>query len=207
MSNYWNTDLVIRFSENTVTEVSMNLYNLLSTDVNVYVYGINDTYLGTTNVYVQMYFSRYLAMSSTQPIKKIVLSSPYYSGYEAGYEGIDFIGFGSCSDADNDGCPNEEDPYPNSIMTENIIIDGIDTGVENTFENCSTMADEIQTIINQVNSQYTGDNYYTLHKKLSIEVSKLTYYWYKDRKITSKERTAISRATWNAQIPYLIITE
>ncbi|SFS53887.1 hypothetical protein [Lutibacter maritimus] len=203
MSNYWNTDLVIRFKNDNVTEVSMSLYNLLSTDVNISVFGIDDTYLGMTTVYNQQYFARYLAMSALQPIKKVVISSDYYGGYE----GVDFIGFGSCSDADNDGCPNAEDPYPNSIMTEKIVIDGIDTGVENTYENCGTMADEIQTILNQINSEFTGDNYYTLHKKFAREVSKLTYYWFKDRKITSKERTSIGNAIWNANIPYYTITE
>ncbi|MBI9041535.1 hypothetical protein [Lutibacter sp.] len=197
MSNNWNTDLVIRFTTNTVSDVSMNLYNLINTDVLVLVYNFNDEQIGSTNVYTPEYTAQYLAISSVQPIKKIVITSenPY------GYEGVDFIGFGSCSDADGDGCPNEEDPYPNSIMTENIIIDGIDTGVENTFENCGTMADEIQTIINQINSQYTGDNYYTLHKKLSTEVSKLTYYWVKDRKITRIERSKIGSAIWSANIP------
>jgi hypothetical protein len=109
-------------------------------------------------------------------------------------------------DIDNDGCLNDEDPYPYSIMNETIIIDEIDTGVENKYENCGTMSDEIQTIINQVNNEFTGDNYYTLHKKFSREVSKLTYYWYKNRKITSKERTSIGNAVWNANIPYYTIT-
>jgi hypothetical protein len=110
-------------------------------------------------------------------------------------------------DIDNDGCLNDEDQFPRSIMTQTIIIEGINTGVENVVENCVTMADEIQVIIHQINREYTGDNYYTLHKKFYKEVSKLTYYWYKNRKITSKERTAIGSAAWNAQIPYVLITK
>lgn len=132
----------------------------------------------------------------------LVVHEAAHCGYPMGYE-IITTGI-NCNDADFDGCLNEEDPYPNSIMTETIIIDGIDTGVENKFKNCGTMADEIQDIINQINDQYTGDNYYILHKKLSSEVSKLTYYWYKDRKITSKERTTIGNAIWKSNIPYSI---
>jgi hypothetical protein len=130
----------------------------------------------------------------------LVVHEAAHCGYPMGYE-IITTGI-NCNDADFDGCLNEEDPYPRSIMTETILIEGIDTGVENVFENCGTMADEIQAIIYQTNSEFTGDNYYTLHKKFYREVSKLTYYWYKDRKITSKERTAIGSAAWNATVPY-----
>jgi hypothetical protein len=67
------------------------------------------------------------------------------------------------------------------------------------------MADEMDNLILQINAQYNGSNYNELHKKFVSEVAKLSYYWYKSRLITSRERSKISSYAWSSNIPYFDI--
>ncbi|MDP3313301.1 hypothetical protein [Lutibacter sp.] len=197
---YLDTNFVINFTENNVTEASMYVFNGYECNVFIEIYGITNNLIGEFSVFPTTNYGFYWAVSSNQSISKIILHSeiPYSS------IGIDNISFGTCNntDFDNDGCLNEEDPYPHSIMTETIIIGGINTGVLNKFESCSTMADEIDVLIRSINAEYTGANYDSLHKKFVTGVAQITYYWRLKRKITSKQRTTISNAAWNANIPF-----
>ncbi|MBI9042684.1 hypothetical protein [Lutibacter sp.] len=106
-------------------------------------------------------------------------------------------------DMDDDGVLNENDPYPNSNMSETISLGDMNLTIENKFvKTGTTMMDQIDALIAQMNEEYTGDNYAVLHKKFMTELSKITYYWYKGRLITSRERSAIASASWRANVPY-----
>lgn len=105
-------------------------------------------------------------------------------------------------DSDNDGFCDSVDAHPNSNLTEVFSINGCYPDVENVQAgNGSTMTDQLDSLIEDINAQYTGDNYRTLHRKFTTELSKLSYYWYKNRLITSKERSKIGACAWNATIP------
>jgi hypothetical protein len=68
-------------------------------------------------------------------------------------------------------------------------------------KNGSTMMDQVNDLINEINSQYTGDNYTYLHKRFMTEMSQITYYWIKARLITATQRSQISSIAWGANIP------
>lgn len=105
-------------------------------------------------------------------------------------------------DNDCDGVEDANDPYPYSNLNPTIYIDNTDFDIDNEFvKPGTTMMDQIDDLIELMNEQYNGDNYNYLHKKFVSELSKITYYWYKARVITSKERTAISRVAWSANVP------
>jgi hypothetical protein len=105
-------------------------------------------------------------------------------------------------DYDDDGVLNEEDPFPNSNRSETIYIGYTEFNIENAFvKPGTTMMDQVDALIEEINELYDGENYYYLHKKFVSELSKITYYWYKDRHITSRERSAIGRAAWSANVP------
>ncbi|REE80038.1 pre-peptidase [Lutibacter oceani] len=110
---------------------------------------------------------------------------------------------GIICDYDNDGILNEDDPYPNSNMSEYINIDGCYPDIENIFvESGTTMMDQIDNLIAEINLQYDGENWDELHQDFTRGLSKITYYWRKDRLITRSERSAISSCGWSSQIPY-----
>jgi hypothetical protein len=202
MSNYSEGDLVITFTAVNVTYVSMRLFNLYSfINMNVYVYGASDVFLGSTSVSNAYWYEDgvYWGVKSEEPITKIVISSDYVYGYE----GVDDVSFGTCDDFDGDGILNENDAHPNSDMSEFINIGGCYPNVKNVLvKNGSTMMDQISDLIAQINSQYNGDNYTYLHKKFMSELAQITYTWRRASLITTTERAKISSCAWSASIPY-----
>jgi hypothetical protein len=51
-------------------------------------------------------------------------------------------------DADLDGIPDASDDCPNSILTSTVLIDGVDTGIQNTVNSMGcTLADLIDEIV------------------------------------------------------------
>jgi hypothetical protein len=63
------------------------------------------------------------------------------------------------------------------------------------------MMDQLNSLLDAINAEYNGENYNALHRKFTTELAKLSYYWYKDRLITSRERSAISAAAYRADVP------
>ncbi|MDP3313299.1 hypothetical protein [Lutibacter sp.] len=119
------------------------------------------------------------------------------------YSSIKDLMFVNNTDFDGDGVLNENDAHPNSDMSEFINIGGCYPNVKNVLvKNGSTMMDQIEDLIAQINLQYNGDNYKELHEEFVKKVAGLTYYWKRDRQITSKQRTAISSCAWRANIPF-----
>jgi len=107
-------------------------------------------------------------------------------------------------DIDGDGVLNEDDPYPNSNMNTYLYFGEDQLNIENKFsDEGTTMMDQIDALIAQINEQYDGSNGDALHRMFTRELSKITYYWYKSRLISRRERTTILRAANNANIPYV----
>ncbi|SNR32880.1 hypothetical protein [Lutibacter flavus] len=193
-------DLIIKFTNNNVTSVSMdisswNWYTYVSMDV----YG-DSGYLGTSTINIpSTYDGQFWGVTSAESITKIVLYDSYYGG---GFVGIDNISFGNCEDIDGDGCLNEDDAHPNSNISEFLSIGEYSTDIENNLVDCgTTMADQIDDLLEEINEAYNGDNWEELHRKFTRELSKITYGWRKDRLITRSERSQISSWAYGSDIP------
>ena len=118
--------------------------------------------------------------------------------YEIHVTGID-----SC-DYDDDGVLNEDDPFPNSNMDEMLSIGRTNFDIENKFsDEGTTMMDEVDALIERLNEQYdNGSNSSALSIEFKREMAKISYYWYKSRLISRRDRVAISRAVANVSFPF-----
>jgi hypothetical protein len=107
-------------------------------------------------------------------------------------------------DVDGDGVLNENDPFPNSNMDESLSIGEYSFDIENQFSSKgTTMMDQIDALMAEINEQYDGSNGDALHRMFTRELSKITYYWYKSRLISRRDRVTISNAANSANIPYV----
>jgi hypothetical protein len=107
------------------------------------------------------------------------------------------------NDTDDDGVLDSEDEVICSNMSEMLYIGENYLDIENKLvEEGITMMDQIDALIAQINEQYDGSNGDALHRMFTRELSKITYYWYKSRLISRRERTQISRAASNMSIPF-----
>lgn len=112
-------------------------------------------------------------------------------GNDLGYE---IITTGISCDADGDGCSDDEDPHPNSIVDATIIIDGCDTGVANIFvseDGCSTMSDLIMDLAANAEN----------HGQFVSAVAALTNQWKKDGIIKGSEKGAIQSCAGQSNLP------
>ena len=108
-----------------------------------------------------------------------------------------------CTDRDGDGILNEDDPYPNSNMSESLYIGRDYLDIDNIFvEPGMTMMDQIDELIAEINEQYDGENWDELHRDFTRAIARITYYWSKDRLITRGERGEIASAASSSNIPY-----
>jgi hypothetical protein len=203
-SNYWFTDLVINFTGNNVTNVSMQVLNWNDTYVYIDVYDASDNLLGTDVVWVNYYYynqGTFWGVQSETPIAKIILRSAYYYGHE----GVDNVSFGICNDWDGDGVLNVNDAHPNSDMSEKINIGECNLNVDNKMvKNGTMMMDQVNDLIDQINEQYNGQNYTYLHKRFMTELAQITYRWRMSRLITATQRSQISSCAWGANIPHYL---
>ncbi|REE83117.1 hypothetical protein BX611_0397 [Lutibacter oceani] len=187
-------DLHIEFTKSNNYSVSLELFPDSAQDITIEIYGESGL-LGYSEIY-GAYSGNFWGIHSSESIKEVVLKTTNILRL-----GIDNLSFGYC-DSDNDGVPNAEDPYPYSILNEEIDIDDCYPNVENVFVSPgTTMMDEIANLISEINKQYDGENYDDLHDDFTRELSKLTYAWRKDRLITRRERSAISSCGWRVNIP------
>lgn len=206
--NASSAPLEVTFENNNINAITMRL--LLENGITTSIYAVDEegNLLGEIAIspmseeYEEI-IDQMVSIKSTQPIKKLYIIAEESFIYP-NFFGFDYITFGECiPDSDNDGILNNLDPYPNSNLSETLFIDEINTSILNKFTKTKgvTMADEMDNLINVINAQYTGDNYNQLHKKFVSEVAKLSYYWYKSRLITSKERSKISSFAWSSNVP------
>ncbi|SFS79499.1 thrombospondin type 3 repeat-containing protein [Lutibacter maritimus] len=114
----------------------------------------------------------------------------------------DGMGDACDDDDDNDGVVDAKDAHPYSNFTPDFHIYDNYFGIDNQqARNGSTMMDQLNSLLDAINAEYNGENYSALHRKFTSELAKLSYYWYKDRLITSRERSAISAAAYRADVP------
>ena len=107
-------------------------------------------------------------------------------------------------DDDNDGVKDSRDNHPFSNTTEDFYISGAECflDIENQFaRNGSTMMDELDSLIEDINSQYDGDNWEELNRDFLRKLSGITYMWRRDRLISRGERNDILSCARNAHIP------
>ncbi|WP_298369222.1 thrombospondin type 3 repeat-containing protein [uncultured Lutibacter sp.] len=122
---------------------------------------------------------------------------------QANYDGDD-EGDACDDDDDNDGVKDSRDNHPFSNTTEDFYISGAECrlDIENQFaRNGSTMMDELDSLIEDVNSQYDGDNWEELNRDFLRKLSGITYMWRRDRLISRGERNDILDCARNAHIP------
>nr|NQU93493.1 hypothetical protein [Bacteroidota bacterium] len=99
---------------------------------------------------------------------------------------------GNICDSDGDGCNDDEDPHPNSIMDATVVIDGCDSGVDNVFvTSCSTMSDLIADCAASANN----------HGQFVSCVASLTNDWKSDGLISGKEKGKIQSCAAGSNIP------
>lgn len=99
---------------------------------------------------------------------------------------------GNICDSDGDGVNDDEDAYPNSDMSENVAIDGCDSGVENhVFADGATMMDLIN------NCAATATN----HGGFTSCVTGLTNDWKSAGLITGAQKGSIQSCAGSASIP------
>ncbi|MBI9041918.1 hypothetical protein [Lutibacter sp.] len=109
-------------------------------------------------------------------------------------------------DADGDGCSDDQDSHPNSNTNPTINLDGCDINIQNSLVDCgTTMMDQIADAIEMIALENMGSDANVLRKKFTRELSKLSYYWYKARLITSRERSALSNCGWSADFENLML--
>lgn len=192
-SNYDFTDLVIKFSDNNVNSVSLNI--LYGGNITFHIYDTSGNLLATDNTYI---YNGYWGVTSKVSIGKIVMISDYNN------ENVDNVSFGFNADFDGDGVLNANDAHPNSDLRRGLNIGGIKTKIDNKMvKNGSTMMDQLNDLIAQTNAQYNGQNYDYLHKRFMTELAQLTYNWRMARLITATQRSQISSIAWSATIPYM----
>ncbi len=122
---------------------------------------------------------------------------------QANYDGDD-EGDACDDDDDNDGVKDSRDNHPFSNTTEDFYISGAECflDIENQFaRNGSTMMDELDSLIEDINSQYDGDNWEELNRDFLRKLSGITYMWRRDRLISRGERNDILDCARNAHIP------
>jgi len=174
-------------------------------DIGITVYNDYGQQIGYTGVDVY-YNGTYIAIKTNEPIGRIHLEG------DDDFPAIGSISFGDCQDFDNDGCKNDEDAYPNSNLSETIYIGRNHYNIDNVFVDCgSTMQDQIDQLINEINDSYYGDhnksdsdyedNWEELHKAFTTKLAHITYYWRINKLITAGERAEISSDAWSADIP------
>jgi len=184
--------LVIKFSDNNVNSVSLNI--LYGGNMTFHIYDISGNLLATDNMNV---YNGYWGVTSKVSIGKIVIIG------DGNNENVDNVSFGFNADFDDDGVLNANDAHPNSDLRKSINIAGYRLKIENKLvKNGSTMMDQVNDLINEINSQYDGQNYDYLHKRFMTELSQITYGWIKVRLITATQRSQISSVAWRANIPY-----
>lgn len=190
LSNHQQEKLIIDFSDENVTVVSMRLLTIFWSDVatfNINVYGNSDVLLGTTAVVGGTPAGTYFGVQSESPIKKITIYGFDHVHYAEVPEGIDDVMFGTCVvDSDSDGCNDADDAVVNSNMEEFVTIEGCFNNVPNKMivgVPCGTMMSDVIDALEAAK--------YKNHGAFVKAVLKVVTEWYNKGLITLEEREAL----------------
>ena len=118
IANHQAETLIIEFTDDNVTVVSMKLLTLFSNQAtfDINIYGNSDALLGTTSVYGGTPVGTYFGVQSEAPIKKITIWGFDYAYWGNEPPGVDDVMFGTCvadNDSDDDGINDDIDNCPN----------------------------------------------------------------------------------------------
>lgn len=189
ISNHQGETLIIEFTEDNVTAVSMKLLTIFwsRATFTINIYGNSEALLGTTSVLGGTPAGTYFGVQSEAPIKKITIWGFGYDYYGNEPPGVDDVMFGTCVvDSDGDGCLDSDDAVVNSNMEEFVNIDGCYTGVPNRMtlgEPCGTMMSDVMDALELAK--------YKNHGAFVKAVVKVVTEWYTKGLITLKERDAL----------------
>jgi CSLREA domain-containing protein len=103
--------------------------------------------------------------------------------------------FGSFSDADSDGIPDDADNCPNSDLSPTVVIDGCDSGVENSLSVLDQVGCTISDLIAEIAESSSN------HGQFVSGVSHLTNELKKDGIIIESEKGVIQHCADQANIP------
>lgn len=187
VANHQAETLIIEFTDNNVTVVSMKLLTLFSNQVtfDINIYGNSDELLGTKSVIGGTPAGTYFGVQSEAPIKKITIWGFDYVYWGNEPPGVDDVMFGTCIlDSDGDGCPDSEDAVINSNMEDFVTIDGCSNGVPNKMTSecgnmMSDMIDDLEAGTYKNNGQFVK------------AVTLLTKTWMEEGLITQEQQTLL----------------
>lgn len=189
ISNHQDETLIIEFTEDNVTAVSLKLLTLFSNQAtfDINIYGNSDALLGTTSVLGGTPAGTYFGVQSEAPIKKITIWGFDYVNWGNEPPGVDDVMFGTCVvDSDGDGCNDSDDAVVNSNMEEFVAIDGCSNGVLNKMtlgEPCGTMMSDMIDGLEKATYKNSG--------QFVKAVTQLTKMWMDEGLITQAEQTLI----------------
>jgi hypothetical protein len=149
LTNHAQEKLIIEFTDDNVTAVSMKLLTIFTQTVtfDIKIYDNSQILLGETKINGGTPVGTYFGVQSETPIKKITIYGFDYVNYGEEAEGVDDVMFGTCnSDSDGDGCFDADDAVVNSNMEEFVNIDGCSNGVPNKLilsATCGTMMSDV----------------------------------------------------------------
>lgn len=189
IANHQAETLIIEFTDDNVTVVSMKLLTLFSNQAtfDIKIYGNSDALLGTTSVIGGTPVGTYFGVQSEAPIKKITIWGFDYVNWGNEPPGVDDVMFGTCVvDSDGDGCNDSDDAVVNSNMEEFVNIDGCSNGVPNKMtlgEPCGTMMSDAIDVLEAGTYKNTG--------QFVKAVTQLTKTWMDGGLITQAEQTLL----------------
>lgn len=189
IANHQDETLIIEFTEDNVTAVSLKLLTLFSNQAtfDIKIYGNSEALLGTTSVLGGTPVGTYFGVRSEAPIKKITIWGFDYVNWGNEPPGVDDVMFGTCVvDSDGDGCNDSDDAVVNSNMEEFVNIDGCSNGVLNKMtlgEPCGTMMSDI---IDGLESAT-----YKSHGAFIKTISNVVNEWAGKELITKKEKDVL----------------
>ena len=185
--NHQAEKLIIEFTDDNVTAVSMKLLTLFSNQVtfDINIFGNSEVLLGNKSIVGGTPVGTYFGIQSVDPIKKITIWGFDYVNWGNENPGVDDVMFGSCiTDTDGDGCLDSDDAIVNSNMEEFVEIDGCTNGVLNKMTSvCGVMmSDKIDEL--------EGGTYKNAGQFLKA-VTQLAKTWMDEGLITQAEQTLL----------------
>lgn len=166
--------------DSEINALGLNLFHLQSGDYVIIELYKDSKMIEFLRVFSNPFQSKFIGINSAQNFDAVKI----YSDRSVAWIGLDEISFGACSsDADGDGCLDEDDPFVNSNMEEIITIGECSTGIENQLTaQCGVyMSDLIGLEMEEAKN----------HGDFVSSVTKLTRSWVDEGLINETEKADI----------------